>query len=49
LPAAALPPLRPAAAFWASVPPWLLVSRFVPEPDDLPPLLEEDGERISDD
>src|SRR5689334_2276739 len=41
--AAALPPLRPAAAFWALVPPWLLVSRRLPEPDALPPLLEALG------
>src|SRR4029453_13852276 len=41
--ALALPPLRPAAAFWALVPPWLLVSRFFPEPEALPPLLDASG------
>src|SRR3982751_5095165 len=39
--AEALPPLRPAAFFWAVVPPWL---EFPPEPDFLPPRLEEPEE-----
>ncbi len=39
-----LPPLRPAAAFCAFVPPWLEALRFLPLPDALPPLLEASGE-----
>jgi hypothetical protein len=43
--AAALPPLRPAAFFWAVVPPWLEEERdFDPEPDFLPPRLDAPGE-----
>src|SRR5581483_498926 len=38
---AALPPLRPAAAFCAFVPPWLAARRFVPLPELSPPRLEE--------
>src|SRR6186997_2359084 len=38
------PPLRPAAAFCAFVPPWLDALRRLPEPDDLPPRLEEPSE-----
>jgi hypothetical protein len=39
-----LPPLRPAAAFCAFVPPCLVALRLVPEPDALPPRLEAPGE-----
>src|SRR5919206_3879006 len=39
--AAALPPLRPAAFFWAVVPP---CEELPPEPDFLPPRLDEPGE-----
>jgi hypothetical protein len=39
-----LPPLRPAAAFWALVPPCPVVLRLLPEPDALPPRLEAPGE-----
>jgi hypothetical protein len=43
--AEALPPLRPAAFFWAVVPPWREVLRDEePEPDFLPPRLEAPGE-----
>jgi hypothetical protein len=43
--AAALPPLRPAAFFWAVVPPWLEEERDLdPEPDFLPPRLDAPGE-----
>jgi hypothetical protein len=38
------PPLRPAEAFCAFVPPWLLSVLRLPEPDALPPLLEEPSE-----
>jgi hypothetical protein len=38
-----LPPLRPAAAFCAFVPPWLESERFLPLPDALPPLLDASG------
>jgi hypothetical protein len=38
-----LPPLRPAAAFCAFVPPWLVLLRRFPEPEALPPLLDEFG------
>jgi hypothetical protein len=38
-----LPPLRPAATSWAFVPPWLLVSRFLPPPDALPPFSDDFG------
>jgi hypothetical protein len=41
----ALPPLRPAAFFWAVVPPWReLLLELEPEPDFLPPRLEAPGE-----
>jgi hypothetical protein len=36
--------LRPAALFWAVVPPWDELLRRVPEPDDLPPRLDAPGE-----
>jgi hypothetical protein len=36
-----LPPLRPAAFFWAVVPPW---RELEPEPDLFPPRLEAPGE-----
>jgi GNAT superfamily N-acetyltransferase len=36
--------LRPAAFFWAVVPPWLVSCRRVPDPDALPPRLEAPGE-----
>jgi parallel beta-helix repeat protein len=36
----AFPPLRPAAFFWAVVPPW---DELLPEPDFLPPRDEEPG------
>src|SRR5438046_3207740 len=42
--AEALPPLRPAAFFWAVVPPWLALLRLDPEWDFLPPRLEAPGE-----
>jgi hypothetical protein len=42
--AVALPPLRPAAFFWAVVPPWLVVRLRTPEPDFLPPRLDAPGE-----
>src|SRR4029077_13641081 len=42
--AVARPPLRPAAFFWAVVPPWLELLRRTPEPDALPPRLEAPGE-----
>ena len=42
--AVARPPLRPAAFFWAVVPPWLELLRRVPEPEALPPRLEAPGE-----
>jgi GNAT superfamily N-acetyltransferase len=42
--AVARPPLRPAAFFWAVVPPWLELLRRVPDPDALPPRLEAPGE-----
>jgi GNAT superfamily N-acetyltransferase len=43
--AVALPPLRPAAFFWAVVPPWLeLLRDDDEEPDFLPPRLEAPGE-----
>jgi hypothetical protein len=35
--------LRPAAAFWAFVPPWLLEVLRLPLPELLPPLLEASG------
>ena len=38
------PPLRPAAFFWAVVPPWLEDDRDEPEPDFLPPRLDAPGE-----
>src|SRR5439155_6408736 len=38
------PPLRPAAFFWAVVPPWLADEREEPECDFLPPRLEAPGE-----
>src|SRR2546429_5695433 len=43
-PAEARPPLRPAAFFWAVVPPWLALLRLAPEWDFLPPRLEAPGE-----
>jgi len=42
--AAAFPPLRPAAFFWAVVPPWLELEREDEECDFLPPRLEAPGE-----
>src|ERR671934_2082233 len=42
--AEALPPLRPAAFFWAVVPPCFELERELDEPDFLPPRLEEPGE-----
>jgi aminoglycoside 3-N-acetyltransferase I len=43
--AVARPPLRPAAFFWAVVPPWLeLLREDEEEPDFLPPRLEAPGE-----
>src|SRR5207237_9670127 len=43
--AAAFPPLRPADFFCWLVPPWLeLLRELLPEPDFLPPRLEEPGE-----
>jgi hypothetical protein len=42
--AVALPPLRPAAFFWAVVPPWLVLRFRTPDPDFLPPRLEAPGE-----
>ena len=42
--AAARPPLRPAAFFWAVVPPWLVFLLRTPDPDFLPPRLEAPGE-----
>src|SRR5436309_10700571 len=42
--AEARPPLRPAAFFWAVVPPWLALLRLEPEWDFLPPRLEAPGE-----
>jgi hypothetical protein len=42
--AVALPPFRPAAFFWAVVPPWLVVRRRTPEPDFFPPRAEAPGE-----
>jgi len=42
--AAALPPLRPAAFFWAVVPPCELELREEPDPELLPPRLDEPGE-----
>ncbi len=39
-----MPPLRPAAFFWAVVPPWLELGRELPLPDFLPPRLEAPGE-----
>jgi hypothetical protein len=36
--------LRPAAFFWAVVPPCEELLRRVPEPDDLPPRLDAPGE-----
>ena len=38
-----LAPLRPAAAFWAFVPPWLELLLRLPLPEALPPLLDESG------
>ena len=43
LPAAFLPPLDPAVAFCALVPPWLTARRLVPLPALLPPLLRNRG------
>jgi hypothetical protein len=40
-----LAPLRPAAAFWAFVPPWLLVSRFMRERPPIPGQLQR-GKRL---
>src|SRR5205814_4789897 len=40
-PAAALPPFRPAAFFWAVVPPCL---ELLPDPEDFPPRLDAPGE-----
>jgi hypothetical protein len=40
----ALPPLRPAAFFWAVVPPWLELLLDEPEPDFFPPRLDAPGE-----
>src|SRR3954468_22986046 len=42
--AVALPPLRPAAFFCAVVPPCDELLREEPEPEDLPPRLEDPGE-----
>jgi len=42
--AAALPPLRPAAFFWAVVPPCDELLRELDECDFFPPRLEEPGE-----
>ena len=39
-----MPPFRPAAFFWAVVPPWELELRDELECDFLPPRLEEPGE-----
>jgi hypothetical protein len=39
-----LPPFRPAAFFWAVVPPWVDVDALLPELDALPPRLEAPGE-----
>jgi hypothetical protein len=41
--AAALPPFRPAAFFWAVVPPWLVVRRRAPDPDLFPPREDAPG------
>jgi hypothetical protein len=40
---AALPPLRPAAAFCGFVPPWPLARRLVPLPELSPPRFDEPG------
>jgi hypothetical protein len=40
----ARPPFRPAAFFWAVVPPWLELLRDEPEPDFFPPRLDAPGE-----
>jgi hypothetical protein len=42
--AVAFPPLRPAAFFWAVVPPWVVVLRRVPDPDFFPPREDAPGE-----
>jgi putative hydrolase len=42
--AAARPPFRPAAFFWAVVPPWDRVERRLPLPELFPPRLEAPGE-----
>jgi hypothetical protein len=42
--AAARPPFRPAAFFWAVVPPWDRVDRRPPLPDFFPPRLDAPGE-----
>ena len=36
--------MRPAAFFWAVVPPWLVFRLRTPDPDFLPPRLEAPGE-----
>jgi hypothetical protein len=36
--------LRPAAFFWAVVPPWLAEERDEPDPDFFPPRLDAPGE-----
>ena len=38
------PPVRPAAAFWALVPPWLVERRRIPLPEALPPREDDPGE-----
>jgi hypothetical protein len=40
----ARPPLRPAAFFWAVVPPCFALERELEEPDFFPPRLEAPGE-----
>jgi hypothetical protein len=42
--AVARPPFRPAAFFWAVVPPWRESLRRVPDPDAFPPRLDAPGE-----
>jgi hypothetical protein len=44
LAAVAFPPLRPAAFFWAFVPPWLESLRLDFECEFFPPLLDASGE-----
>jgi hypothetical protein len=42
--AEARPPFRPAAFFWAVLPPCEVVRRLVPVPELLPPRFEDPGE-----